>query len=191
MLVKSAVLKEILEKNKAVIRFLVLFIGCYLVLAGLYKVYLFYGSSEVYYPDYVTHLVSQQTEAVIEAFGYQSHIEPHPNDASMKLYVEGNYLARVVEGCNAISVLVLFVSFIIAFHTSFKATFLYMVAGSILIYALNVVRVALLAIGIYEYPESQEFLHDTVFPLVIYGILFVLWIIWVKMATAEKRTINE
>ena len=189
--VKAVSLKEIFKKNKAVIKFLVLFIGCYLVLAGFYKLYLFYGSSEEFYPDYITHLVSNQTSSVIEAFGYDSHISKHPNDPSMKLYVNGNYLARIIEGCNSISVLILFVSFIIAFHTKFKPTFLYLIAGSVLIYVMNVVRIALLAIGIYEYPESQEFLHDTAFPAVIYGSVFVLWLIWVKMAAGYKKKADE
>jgi len=180
-------LKEIFQKNKAVIRFLVLFIGCYLVMAGMYKLYLIYGSSAEYYPDYVTHLVSIQTEAVINTLGYSAQIAPHPNDPSMKLYVEGNYLARIVEGCNAISVLVLFVSFVIAFHTKLKPTLIYIIAGSAIIYVMNIVRIALLAIGIYEYPESEELLHGTIFPAVIYGSVFLLWIIWVKMAAGYKK----
>tara|TARA_B100000929_G_scaffold231076_1_gene187523 strand:- start:5991 stop:6545 length:555 start_codon:yes stop_codon:yes gene_type:complete len=180
-------LKELFRKNKAVIKFLVLFIGCYLVLAGIYKFYLASSTSEVYYPDYITHLVSQQTEVVINTIGYASHIEPHPTEPSMKLYVEKSYLARIVEGCNAVSVIILFVSFVIAFHADFKRTLLYILAGSVIIYVMNVLRIALLAIGLYKYPEKGELLHGTVFPAIIYGSVFVLWIVWVKIAANYKK----
>ncbi len=180
-------MKELFKKNKAVIKFLVLFIGCYLLLAGIYKFYLASSTSEVYYPDYITHLVAQQTEELINTLGFTSRIEPHPNDPSMKLYVEESYIARIVEGCNAVSVLILFVSFVIAFHADFKRTLIYLLAGSVIIYVMNILRIALLAIGIYKYPQKGDLLHGTVFPAIIYGSVFILWIVWVKMAANYKK----
>ncbi|MBW2962689.1 exosortase family protein XrtF [Mesonia aestuariivivens] len=184
-------MKDILLKNKAVIKFLILFLGCYLLLAGCYKLYLFYGSSAEYYPDYFTNLVAEQSSNVVKVFGYDSYISKHPNNPSMKFYINNNYIVRIVEGCNSISILILFVSFIIAFHTKFKATFLYLLAGSVLIYALNVLRITLLAIGIYKYPESQDFLHDIAFPAIIYGSVFTLWLLWVKIAAGYKKKVDE
>ncbi len=183
-------MQEIFRKNKAVIKFLALFFGSYLLLAFLYDLYLEYGQSAVYYPDYVTHLVSLQSERVVELFGYTSRVLPHPNEASMKLYVNDTYLARVVEGCNAISVLILFVAFIIAFHAKWKPTILYALAGCVLLYAFNILRIALLSIGLYEYPESKDLLHDILFPAVIYGSVFILWVIWVRWVTASKPKKN-
>jgi len=149
-------------------------------MALLYQVYLKYGASEVYYPDFVTHLVAQQSETLINAFGYASVIAPHPEEASMKLYINGQFLARVVEGCNAISVMILFTAFVVAFFDTWKSTLLYIFAGVVLIYGLNIFRIALLCIGIYEFPEQYHLLHGILFPLVIYGVVFLLWIIWVN-----------
>lgn len=176
-------MRELLQKNKAVIRFLVIFIGTYLVLAGLYKAYLFYGASDTYYPDPITHLVAKQSAAMVDAFGYQGDIKPNATDPSMNLYVDGHYLARVVEGCNAVSVLILFSSFILAFHRGWHETLLFILAGAAFIYVMNILRIALLVILILKYPEKQEFLHGTLFPAVIYGTVFLLWIGWVKYAT--------
>lgn len=176
-------MKELLQKNKAVIRFLVIFIGTYLLFAGLYKVYLFYGASSTYYPDPITHLVAHQSEVMVEAFGYHSKIEPNAHDPSMNLYVNGHFLARIIEGCNAVSVLILFASFVLAFYRGWRETLLFIVAGTALIYAMNILRIALLVILMLKYPEKQEFLHGTLFPAIIYGTVFLLWIGWVKYAT--------
>nr|WP_311195767.1 hypothetical protein [Antarcticibacterium sp. 1MA-6-2] len=56
-----------------------------------------------------------------------------------------------------------------------------MLAGGVIIYVMNIVRIALLSIGIYEYPRYAEFMHSILFPLVIYGTVFVLWIFWVRI----------
>lgn len=179
-------MKELIRKNKAVVKFLFLFGGSYLILASGYQAYLTYLSSEKYYPDYVTHLVSHQSKYITEALGYDVVITPHPTDPSMKFIINNDYVARIVEGCNAISVIILFVAFIIAFHSNFKKTFLFGLAGATLIYALNVIRVALLCIGIHEYPEYTSFMHDIIFPAFIYGLVFLLWMLWVRMNSKQK-----
>lgn len=180
-------MKELFKKNKAVLQFLAVFVGCYLLLAGLYHLYLSFAASEIYYPDYITHLVAVQTQQTIEAFGYQSQILPHPHEASMRLFVNQEYLVRVVEGCNAISILILFVSFVLAFHSNFKKTFFFILGGSVLLYCLNILRIALLSIGIYHYPNYEGVLHGTIFPAVIYGSVFLLWILWVRIVSKTNK----
>jgi exosortase family protein XrtF len=112
---------------------------------------------------------------------------PHPDEPSMKLLVNGKYLARVIEGCNAISVIVLFVSFIAAFSARFKTTFIYMLAGSVLIYTVNLARIVLLTLGLYHYPEQEHVLHTVVFPAIIYGMVFLLWVVWVNRFSKISR----
>ena len=46
------------------------------------------------------------------------------------------------------------------------------------IYIFNIFRIALLCWAIYYFPEYEHILHGVLFPLVIYGVVFALWIIW-------------
>lgn len=158
-----------------------MFLGSYLVFTLLYNLYLEFFRSPVYYPDYFTHLVAKQSEALISSFGYNAQILPHQSELSMKLIVNDAYLARIVEGCNAISIIILFASFVLSFFGKLKLTLLYLLAGAVIVYAMNIIRIAILAIGIYEYPEYTDFLHSIVFPLIIYGTVFILWLIWVRI----------
>jgi exosortase family protein XrtF len=118
--------------------------------------------------------------------GYDAQISPHSNERSMKLLVNSKFVARVVEGCNSISVIILFVSFIIAFSGKFKVTFFYLLAGSALIYVVNLVRIAILSIGLYNYPWRRDILHTVIFPLIIYGLVFLLWMLWVNQFSKKK-----
>lgn len=173
-------MKTLFFKYKAVIRFLVLFLGTYVVLSLFYNAYLHFGKSEVLYPEPITHLVAKQSSDLASAFGYNASIVPHPKEASMKLIINNVYLARIVEGCNALSVIALFVSFIVAFHQKWKPTLLYIFVGSVLIYCINILRIVLIAISMYEYPKYKETLHSVVFPAIIYGLVFLLWALWVR-----------
>lgn len=152
-----------------------------------YKLYLDFSDGSKYYPDYLTNLVAKQSESLIRALGYDAVIVPHPNEPSMKLLVNSKFVARVVEGCNSISVIILFISFILAFAGKFKTTVIYILAGSVLIYVVNLIRIAILSIGLYNYPWREDVLHTVIFPMVIYGLVFLLWMFWVNRFSKNKK----
>lgn len=179
---------EILKKNKAVIKFLGVFFGTYIILSLIYQFYLDQAPSQIYYPEPITHVVALHSESLINLFGYETKMIPSLGDPSMLLGLNGQYLVRIVEGCNAVSVIILFLSFILAFKKDWKSTFLFIFAGSVLIYAFNVLRIALLTIGFYEIPEHKELMHSTLFPLFIYGFVFLLWILWIRNYKNPPKT---
>ena len=146
----------------------------------VYKLYLQYSDGSKFYPDYITNLVSLQSETLLNSFGYQTQVVPHPDEPSMKLVLNGEYLLRIIEGCNSISVVILFLSFIVAFSGKLKTTFFYILWGSVLIYAVNLLRIVFLTLGFYHYPEYSDVLHTVIFPGMIYGMVFLLWIFWVN-----------
>jgi len=172
-------LKQLFVKYKSVIQFILTFVLVYVILSMLYKLYLNYYDDSPY-PDYITNLVARQSESLIAVTGYDAQLSPHPNEPSIKMIVNGKYIGRIIEGCNSINVLILFVSFIIAFKGRWKTTVLYLFSGSVFIYTVNLIRIAILSIGLYEYPEKEELLHTIIFPIIIYGIVFLLWMFWVN-----------
>ena len=135
----------------------------------------------------ITEAVAEQTIYLLNLFNYNAEIVQSRFDISMLVIVNGKYIARVVEGCNSISVIILFISFIIAFSSGFKSTFLYIVFGSLLIYSINIVRIAIISIALYKYPKYEEVLHNIIFPAIIYGTTFLLWVLWVAKFSKQKK----
>ncbi len=180
---------QLFKKYKSVFRFILTFLGSYFLLSIFYNTYLELSSSQEYYPDFFTHLVALQSESAVEAMGYSSRVFPNPDEPSMNLLINEILLVRIVEGCNSISIIILFISFILAFVSKLKTTLLFIFAGSVIIYVMNIIRIALLAIGVYEYPQHAEFLHSIFFPLVIYGTVFILWVIWVRLFSKNAEMI--
>lgn len=169
----------VLQKNKAFFVFLAKFGLSYLALSLLYWLFLSGYDAALFEPDGMTRIVAEQSCGLLNFLGEEARITQRHTEASFRFFVNNNAVARIVEGCNAISVMILFAAFIVAFSTTIKKTTLYIVAGVIILHVLNVIRISLLCMGLYYYPQYGEFLHDIFFPLFIYGVVFVLWVAWV------------
>ncbi len=154
----------------------------------VYSFYLSASKDGGYYPDYLTYIVAKQSSAVIEFIGYESTIAPHEDNPSLKLFVNSVFTVEIIEGCNAISVIILFMSFVISFSERFNKTFLFLLMGALLLYVVNLIRIVVLTIVYYEYPDYQETLHNIVFPAIIYGMVLLLWMKWVKSISIKTNT---
>ena len=177
---------------KPFLLFLGKFLLTYLLLTLVYESYLGQFDANKNETDSFTKLVAKQTEDVLLLFNCDVKTVPNSKEPSEILYFKQKPIARIIEGCNALSVIILFISFIIAFSGKIKPTVLYIIGGSIFIHILNIFRIALLCVLIYYYPKQQHFWHGVAFPLFIYGVVFVLWIIWVnKFSNYAKKTVQS
>ena len=173
-------MKNLLLQYKPFLLFLAKFIGSYLILTFIYQTYLNRFDEKNAQVDSFTQLVAEQSATVLSWFDSKSYTMPHLTEPTVKLFYKGKYISRIIEGCNALSVIILFVSFLIAFTGKFKKTIVFILLGSLFIHVLNIVRIALLCVALYNYPQFEHLLHGVIFPLVIYGVVFLLWVIWVN-----------
>ncbi len=183
------ILKEYIIQFKPFLLFLSKFLVSYLVLTFLYQSFLEKYDVKNYEVDAITQLVAEQSSQVLSLFDNNSFIVPNLIEPSVKLYYHGKWVARIIEGCNAISVIILFISFVIAFTGRIKQMIIFILSGIIIIHVFNILRIVLLSMAIFHFPKSQHFLHGVIFPLFIYGVVFSLWVIWVnKFSLYVKKT---
>lgn len=176
------------NQNKPFLLFLGKFFISYLLMTFIYQSYLNQFNTNKFEVDGITQLVAEQSKDMLLFFNKNASIAPHPTQACVKFYYNQKYISRIVEGCNAISVIVLFISFIIAFTGKWKPTLLFIFLGGLSIYVLNIGRIALLSGLFYNFPKYETFLHDVVLPLIIYGFVFLLWLLWVyKFSIYAKK----
>jgi exosortase family protein XrtF len=141
--------------------------------------------------DGLTQIVAYQTQQTLLLFNYESHLVPHESQDSIRLFLNQESIARIVEGCNGVSVMILFTAFVFAFKGKWKHTLLFILVGILIIHILNVLRIALLCLALYHYPESEHLLHGVIFPLFIYGVVFGLWVIWVNKFSLYVTKTNK
>lgn len=159
----------------------------YGVLTFIYGKYLDWSKSSVIHPDYITYQVASQTQTLLDFFGFNAKIQSVATESWVRLYFNSRYMARIIEGCNAVSIIILFTAFIVAFSSTFKKTLVYLLVGGVIIYIANVIRIALLTVSLYHFPEYDHLLHGVFFPLMIYGMVFLLWVVWVRFVVKFKR----
>jgi exosortase family protein XrtF len=185
-------LKRYLVIYKPFLVFLGKFLLTYLLLTFVYKSYLSQYDVQQFEVDSFTELVAEQTKDLMLLFNCDAAIKPNVKESAVNIYYNQRSMARIIEGCNALRVIILFISFVVAFSGKIKPTILFLFGGSLLIHILNVSRIALLCVLMYYYPEQQHFLHGVLFPLFIYGVVFLLWIIWVnKFSKYASKTVQS
>lgn len=173
---------------KPVLKILLRFIILYVVMVFAYQFYL--NEFKNAGLDPFSTWVMKQTTFVQESLGYPSMMVPgKPEDETTWFFVNGTYTSRMVEGCNAISIMILFLAFVFAFYKGAK-TFVFVIFGLLFLHVMNVLRIAGLNIIILELPNYSKMGHDYLFPAIIYGSVVLLWLIWVKFF-ALKTTENE
>ncbi|WP_136668500.1 exosortase family protein XrtF [Flavobacterium sp. H122] len=169
-------MKTLFQQYRPFLLFLGKFFLSYLLLSVLYRFYLSQVSDDAI--DGITANVSKTVRQAAQWLGIS--IETRPGFMAYEIIYQGKSIARIIEGCNGTSVIILFTAFIIAFSGKLKATLIYVLLGSVVIYVLNIVRIICLTALLYKFPQFEHFLHGVLFPAVIYGIVFLLWLFWIK-----------
>ena len=105
--------------------FLGKFLLTYLLLTFVYQSYLGQFDVKKFEVDGMTQLVAEQTKDLMLFFNYDANILPNPTEASVKFFYNQKFMARIIEGCNGLSVIILFISFVIAFSGKIKTTLLF------------------------------------------------------------------
>ncbi len=175
----------LLSENKPAIRFLLVFIVLYVVLNTGYGLFI-----EHYLPqaDPVTGNVSRQAAFFLSLGDPSVNASIRPGSKYIPISNSGGVVLNVFEGCNGINVFIVFISYLLAFRGTLKATMLYALLGLIVIHIMNLGRIGLLYVVELHFPQYLYFFHKYIFTLLIYAAVFVLWYQWtkgVKQATVK------
>lgn len=173
-----------LKDFKPVLGILLRFIIIYVVLLLAYQFYLNRFQHEGLDP--FSRMIAAQVRDIQNYLGYSTRLYDDIKGEQVYFYVNGAYPTRMVEGCNAISVMILFVAFVFAFYKG-KKTFTFVLAGLVLLYVMNVLRITGLNIVVTEYKSYSKVSHDYIFPAVIYGTVVVFWLVWIKFFALKNE----
>ena len=171
---------------KEILWVLLRFLGIWLLLFLLYQWYLNQFSGNI---DGFTKIISDQSAFLLNFTGYETVTKDFPSHETVQFYINGKVATRMVEGCNAVSVMIMFLAFVFAFYKGVK-TFYFAFAGIVLLFILNLFRIYVLNVIVVDFPVLTKHAHDYFFPAIIYGGVVVLWLIWINkfVITDEKNS---
>lgn len=173
-----------LKDFKPVLRILLRFIIIYLVLLFGYQFYL--NSFKEIGLDPFSKMITEQVCSIQNGLHYPTQLYNDVAKEQVWFYVKETYVTRMVEGCNAISVMILFVSFVFAFYKGAK-TFIFVFIGLLILYIINVLRIVGINLLVSDYKEYERLAHDFLFPAIIYGTVVILWLVWIKFFALKNE----
>lgn len=173
-----------LKDFKPVLLILLRFIVIYLVLLFGYQFYL--NSFQAQGLDPYSRFIADQVMFLQNQLGFATSLFDDVKNEQVFYMVKNEYVTRMVEGCNAVSVIILFFAFIFAFYKGLK-TFVYGIIGFLILHIINVLRIAGLNIVTRDYPDYNKMSHDYLFPAIIYGTVVVLWLVWIKFFALKNE----
>lgn len=162
-----------------------------LVAAGLYLLW-FFGYERLLAPaGHLDEALSRNLAAAGSALLRLLGFATKPDAVQPRLLLmDGLPGVWVGDPCNGLVLYALFAGFVLALPGGgWRRKLAFIPAGIGVIYLLNVLRVAALALNHHYYRQSVEFNHHYTFTFVVYGAILLLWAWWVRRlprATAEE-----
>jgi len=101
----------------------------------------------------------------------------------------GTVGGEIVNGCNGIAAIGLFLGFIFAFPGAWTPRIFFSIFGIAVIYLINIVRIVLLSYTQFYWPQIFEFTHDYSTTAIFYIVIFILWMIWANYG--EPMNLNS
>ena len=173
---------------KEILFILLRFLGIWLVLFLMYQLFLNQYKGDI---DAITRFVSDQSAFLLNKTGFETTTKDFPYYETIMFYIKEKPATRMVEGCNAVSVMILFLAFIFSFYKGIK-TIWFALVGLVILYVLNLFRIYVLNVVVIEYNSLTKPAHDYFFPAIIYGGVVLLWLIWINkfVLKTDQQKIN-
>ncbi|GAA4366725.1 hypothetical protein GCM10023185_38090 [Hymenobacter saemangeumensis] len=136
--------------------------------------------------------IAAASTGVLNILGFTAHVDYSlPKHILNLVVINGKPAVVVGPPCNGLVLYALFAGFVVAFPGPFRRKLWYIPLGIAVIWVLNVLRVVALALN-HEYSrDSMDFNHHYTFTFVVYGFIFMLWMLWAKglaLSPASQRT---
>lgn len=160
---------------------LVRFLGLGTILyLSWYSFYEFYIRPKTGVDAFVIHAIVLHSKGLLEALGFA--LEPSADRDGFQHAVAILNSPGVTVGapCDGMALFGLFTVFILAYPGKAIHKLWFVPFGLALVHAVNVARVAALAVVMDVNPNWLAFNHDYTFTLLVYGVVFALWYIWVQ-----------
>lgn len=165
-----------------------LFLARFAAYAGLFFLFVTWTWTDQHASRPLTIAITWMTGALMRIFGLEVV------QTATELAWRGERVS-VLNGCNAIEALGILWAAVLAFPAPARSRLGAIVVGSVVIQAVNLVRVASLVVARSLAPSAFPLLHEAIWPALIILLAMAIWLAWIvnwvrpaERAAAEKVT---
>ena len=166
------------QGNRLLLRFLLVAGSMYLLWFFGYEQWLAHDGR---LDELLCRNIARSSTGLLQVLGFPAMLDTtHPTLVLMA----GQPSVVVGPPCNGLVLYALFAGFVLAFPGSWARKLWFIPAGVALIWLLNVLRVAALALNHHYAHATVDFNHHYTFTIVVYACIFGLWMLWARRLAA-------
>jgi len=177
-----------IERFKPALNFMSRFLIVYVVGNLTYGWFVYYYHPQ---PDPATIAVTRQSVLLINWLQKKDETEILIQDSRVAIVQNNDIIVRVFEGCNGLNVIIVFLSFIVAFSGQKKSILGFLAVGIIIIHLINLGRIVLLYYLAKIESSYFYYFHKYIFTSAIYAFVFLLWVTWIYKTNAGRQAIHK
>jgi exosortase family protein XrtF len=172
--------------EKTIIRFIGIFIGLILLWYLVYDLLIHpWGKLDTL----IINNCSRWSLVLLEFFGYTTFMGNHPTIRTVG--IDGTGGLWIGDPCDGLTIFAIFCFFILAFPGKWKHRIWFIPVGILLLHFFNILRIAVLCIILYKKPAWLNFNHTYLFQILMYGLTFILWYVWIKRFSGMKLQLKK
>ena len=135
----------------------------------------------LFFRNLLSQLILKTSYFILDVFGYDVNIY------KKIIWIEGSQGVRVINACLGWSMMALFIGFIIIYPGEKKKKYWFIPMGIVAITFANILRITAMALVSFHKYNLLDFYHKYVFNIILYIVVFLLWIIWVRKYGTKDR----
>jgi len=95
-------------------------------------------------------------------------------------------VVHIVWGCSGVKQMFIFTVIMLFSYGSWKHKLWFIPLGVLICHGINIIRILVLCLIAYRYPNQLDLFHTYIFKYVFYGIIFLIWLVWNEKFGYEK-----
>ncbi|QIX61227.1 archaeosortase/exosortase family protein [Hymenobacter sp. BT18] len=160
------------SRKRHLLRFGLLSAAMYLLWFGVYEHWL---AQDGRLDTVLSNNIAANSAVVLRVLGFDA------GTAQANLVtIDQRAVVSVGHPCNGLVLYALFTGFILAFPGPIRQKAWFIPLGLVIIYVVNILRVAALAINHVYAHGTVDFNHHYTFTFVVYSFILLLWLAWVR-----------
>jgi len=182
--VQTPTATETIGSNKVVASFLLKAGGLYVLWHLVYQLYL---EKEGVMIRQMAAVIASASLPFLRMLGHNVSTRNY-NGFDTMLTLDGTDLVWIDSGCTGLTLMALFAGFIVAYPGPLRHKAWFIPVGVLIIYAVNLLRVVVLALNHIRSRSTFDFNHKFTYTLVVYAAIFGLWVLWANRFSGFSLT---
>ena len=118
-------------------------------------------------------------------YGFVHLFRDTVHQSGLRIWFDSGNGSMVAWGCSGIKQAWIWLALMLTSRGSWLRKLWYIPLGWLICHGFNILRISLISLFIEFHPEWFHMLHDYLFKYLFYGIMFLMWLLWIEKSLSR------